>query len=226
MWPRTLTNSIGMDEDTFTKAFIKALQNESVVNSLKTMFTMELQREINELKRLVEQKDNKIKELEKHVSDLDMNCDSLEQYSRRNSVRVYGIVEKEFENPVDVALDLINNKLKIDMNMSALDRVHRIGKKKNDAVRPLIVKFATYRERNRVYRAKQRLKSDNTERIFLNEDLTRKRSLLLYQARQLKKRKRINDCWSFDGQVLIKDIRGKVTPINSQHELDTITDRD
>ena len=130
--------------------------------------------------------------------------------------------EKEFENPVDVALDVINNKMKIEMDFSAFDRVHRIGQKKVGSKRPLLVKFATYRERHRVFRAKQRLKSDNAERIFVNEDLTRKRSLLLYRARQLKKSKQIHDCWSNDGQVLIKDIHGKVIPINSELELDKI----
>ena len=220
MWPRTLTTSIGMDEEAFTEAFIKALHNEAVLSTLKEIFTLGLRKEISELKELVKAKETKIKELEKQVCNLELNCDALEQYSRRNSIRISGLKENEHENPVETALDLINNKMDIDMTTSALDRVHRIGKKKEGTTRPLLVKFATYRERYRVYKAKQRLKSEGTTRIFVNEDLTRKRSLLLYKARQMKRRKLIQDCWSYDGQILIKDSRGKVIPINSDDDLE------
>ena len=173
MWPRTLTNSIGMDEESFTKAFIKALQNANVVSTLKDIFSIELRKEITELKQLVKDKETKIKDLEKQVCELESSVDSLEQYSRRNSLRISGVPEKEHESPVEVALELINKQMNVEMDHSALDRVHRVGRIKDGTSRPLLVKFATYRERHRVYRAKKTLKSNNSNRIFVNEDLTR-----------------------------------------------------
>ena len=44
----------------------------------------------------------------------------------------------------------------------------------------------------------------------MNEDLTRARSRLLYQARQLKKAKKILDAWSVDGRILVKDKAEKI----------------
>ena len=79
MWPRTLTGAMGMDEESFIKAFVKALQNEAVISSMKLMFNAELRNEIGELKELVQEKERKIEELEKKVCDLELNCDALER---------------------------------------------------------------------------------------------------------------------------------------------------
>ena len=56
-------------------------------------------------------------------------------------------------------------------------------------------------------------------RIFINDDLTAQQASLLYQARQLKKKREINDCWSVDGQILIKDTANKVIPIHKEADL-------
>ena len=165
-------------------------------------------------------KETKIKDLEKQVCELESSVDSLAQYSRRNSLHILGVPEKEHESPVEVALELINKQW---LDHSALDRVNRVGRIKDGTSRQLLVKFATYRERHRVYRAKKTLKSNNSNRIFVNEDLTRRRSSLLYKARQLKKTKHIMDCWSYDGQILIKVSHGEVIPINSPLELDRLS---
>ena len=72
-------------------------------------------------------------------------------------------------------------------------------------------------ERDRMYT------SDLTRRdIFFNEDLTRKRSGLLYRARQFKKEKRINDCWSYDGRILVKDKDNTVHPISNFANLQNV----
>ena len=65
MLPRTLTNSIGTDDESSTKAFNKALQNANVVSTLKDIFSVELRTEINELQELVKDNQTKIMYLEK-----------------------------------------------------------------------------------------------------------------------------------------------------------------
>ena len=55
--------------------------------------------------------------------------------------------------------------------------------------------------------------------IYINEDLTRARATLLYKARKAKREKGIVDCWSFDGRIVIKDVRGKVHTIGNEVEL-------
>ena len=80
--------------------------------------------------------------------------------------------------------------------------------------RPIIVRFQSQRLRDEVYRARTKLKDYNQQRrdaqIVINDDLTARRSKLAYDARQLKKAKKITDCWTSYGKILIKDLTNKV----------------
>ena len=61
----------------------------------------------------------------------------------------------------------------------------------------------------------------NQRGIFINEDLTRKRSNLLWKARQMKKEKKINDCWSYDGKVMVKTLANKIELISSAEDFNS-----
>ena len=82
--------------------------------------------------------------------------------------------------------------------------------------RPIIVRFVSERVRDSVYRARTRLKGHD---IYLNEDLTARRAKLAYDARQLKKAKKIVDCWSSYGKVIVKDSNNKIREIKSPSDL-------
>ena len=55
--------------------------------------------------------------------------------------------------------------------------------------------------------------------IYVNEDLTRSRSNLLWEARKRKKAQLIQNCWSYDGRVMISDSYGRVHLIHNENEL-------
>ena len=225
MWPRQTTLNIGIDQKQFTKAFIKALHHDEVVKRIQQAICGDLHKEIKDLTDIVKAKDAKITSLEKQVVNLEAKIEDLEQYSRRNSLRIYGIKENEKENSLDMALNLFQSKMGLDLQASNIDRVHRVGRKENDKkTRPLLVKFATYQARDSVFRAKSRLKSAETRGIFVNEDLTRQRAQLFYNARQLKKTGKIADCWTYDGKILLKTVRGLIKPVNNQEELNGVVD--
>ena len=69
---------------------------------------------------------------------------------------------------------------------------------------------------NHADRARTRLKGHD---IYLNEDLTARRAKLAYDARQLKKAKKIVDCWSSYGKVIVKDSNNKIREIKSPSDL-------
>ena len=46
-------------------------------------------------------------------------------------------------------------------------------------------------------------------RLYLNDDLTRSRSQLLYECCQAKKKQLISDCWSYDGSIIVKTLTKK-----------------
>ena len=106
---------------------------------------------------MIKSKNERIDKLETNVQNLESTVDELEQYSRRNSVRISGIVESEHEDVSKRVLDLFNHKMGVNTKIEDIDRMHRVGKR-GDRPRAVLIKFATYRAREAVFRAKRFLK--------------------------------------------------------------------
>ena len=122
-------------------------------------------------------------------------------------------------------LTLFNDTMKVTppVTPDQIDRVHRVGPSRSDQPPSILVKFSTYRYRNKVFRAKKALKESNQssdDKVFINEDLTKFRSNLLYLARNMKRDKLIQDCWSWDGTVLVKNKSARIIPIHSAADLE------
>ena len=56
--------------------------------------------------------------------------------------------------------------------------------------------------------------------VYLADDLTKRRAQMAYEARQLKRAGLIQDTWTFDSKILIKDLRNRIKPV--MHESDLI----
>jgi len=80
-----------------------------------------------------------------------------------------------------------------------------------------MIKFATAHVRDVVIRARRRLRESGDG--YVNEDLARRRAALAKKTRQLKKSRIINDCWAFNGKVVLKTIDGVVKEIRSDVDL-------
>ena len=95
-------------------------------------------------------------ELETRLSVVEYESDNLEQYSRRNSLRISGIPEEPDENTDQRVIQLAGG-LGIDISPNDIDRSHRVGKLELDRgrtgrgplktkrrKRDILVKFARY----------------------------------------------------------------------------------
>lgn len=215
----------------------------------------------------IRKKEEEIKDLKKHCQELAERCDDLEQYSRKNSIRISGIPETENENAFNLVLQVCNDKIKLDppLLLSEISNCHRVGKRKeNGSHRQILVKFMNYQIRKRVFSAKSSLKKHNrdiqrnqnanagddentyptssargeqhdddehdddndsdTENpmphpIYINEDLCRGRALLAFKARQIKHSGAINDTWTHDGFIMVKDNHNRIHKISRVAEL-------
>lgn len=219
IWTRRLTATMGLEQEDFIKGLKAALSEDSVLELFRRTITEPLMSEITKLKGTLAKKDQIIEDLEKQV-------DKLEQYTRRNSLRITGVPEKETEDLYAETLKLANEKLDVSppISITDIDRVHRIGPRQssgNSAPRTIILKMATYRARANIYKNRSKLRN-NRDKIFLNEDLTKARSSLFRDARQFKREKKIIDCWTFDGTLLIKDLHGKIKTVQDRQHLQTI----
>ena len=135
--------------------------------------------------------DNKIHDLEDSIND-------LEQYSRRNCLLIHGVKEKARENTDELALDVFNNSLEINTTVNDICRSHRIGKKRPDKTRPIIVKFLSYRSRQQVFANKRKLKGSS---VSVSESLTKTNFNLLRKS-QVSLGK--SNVWTFDGRICFK----------------------
>lgn len=122
---------------------------------------------------------------------------NLEQYSRRNCVRITGIGESEREDTEKIVMDIADKRLGISLSLSDIDRSHRIGQASNTtSSRPIIVKFTSYRARAKFIGARRKLKGS---KIVITEDLTRSNQQLLQKTRD---HSAVKTAWSHDGNII------------------------
>lgn len=209
----------GISEEDFCKGLLVALKNPSIKEELTDIISTSLKNEIVSLRKELKEKDSVIEDLKEQIVTLETETDNLQQYSRRNSIRITGITETEYEDPVERSLALFNETLEVQppIQISDVDRIHRVGPKAPMKSRQMLVKFSTYLARKRVMDARKSLENSS---IWLNEDLTRRRSHICWMARTMKKEKKIQGVWTVDGNILVKNNVNRVVMISSIHDLE------
>ena len=235
---------MGIEQNDFVKAFILALSDDRVARKLQDAICGQLTKEVCELRDIVKSRDVQVKELKTEIDEMKAILDDHEQYSRRNSLRISGVIEDANEDIVAVTLGFINKELGMATPIVErdIDRVHRLGPRRAANSRPILDKFATYRARQLVFKQKaylnprrrtelqagawghgdtsssDRQSSTTTEQgegqhVWINEDLTKSRAEMLWRARAAKKDRKIVDCWSSDGRIMIKKSGGEIVQI-------------
>ena len=143
-------------------------------------------------------------------------CDELEQYSRRNNIIISGIPESDHTDTETQVVNFLNDYSGEMIEPGLIDRCHRLQKrnaKKGPGQRApdIIVKFVTHKCKAAILSKEpmEKLREDNKGRddaskLYVREDLTKKRGTILYKARQLKKASLIKDAFSRDGIITIR----------------------
>ncbi|MEW8544146.1 MAG: hypothetical protein AB2693_11485 [Candidatus Thiodiazotropha sp.] len=212
---------------------------ESVIKPLidsnkELMETVKFQSDtIEEQKRSIDLKSQKLEELEgelkfmhRRVESLSAEANDLEQYSRRNSLRLYNLpvpddVTSE-EQLTDIVVRFINaNVLKLSNSTDPeaivsqdIERCHFTGRGK----RQLLIKFVRYHTKRRIYLCKKNLKQ-NPNKIFISEDLTKANHNLVMDIRDKFKQRAIFSFWTRDGAIFVKK-RKDDSPVRVHNEKD------
>ena len=173
----------------------------------------------DENKRLTQENE----ELKNRVTRLEQDIDDTEQYNRRNNLRISKFPESASED-TDAIVIKIAETLNVPLTPGDIDRSHRVGRPGSKPQRDIIVKFATYRARERLFINRKKLKDSELKGIYLNEDMTRKRSKFMFEARKQVKavNRKILGAWSSDGKILVKDLGEKVHRVTSESDFDAI----
>ena len=145
--------------------------------------------QLSEEVKSVKQEMNLLKEeLKTERLERKIAVDKLEQYQRKDSLRVNGIPFKEGESTTQLEDSIIDiaNKIGAKINRGDISVTHRL-KPTQKGIHPVIVKFSTRRAKDAVYYSKKNLKGmEGMENVFISEDLTRLRYRTLLQAKKVK----------------------------------------
>ena len=117
----------------------------------------ELEKERQEKDELINSLQIEVSSLKVEVKHLEKKTDYQEQYSRRNCLLIHGLNETKTENTDEMVLDVINDKLNMEMSQVSIGKSHRLGKRKGPGQKPraIIVKFTRYKDRHLVFRNKK-----------------------------------------------------------------------
>ena len=142
------------------------VNEETKISQIKGTESLDaLSKKVDQLEIEIKNKDEKIQLLQNRVEILEeekeslgKEIDDLEQYSRRNCLVLHDVVETNAECTDDIIIKTSAEELGIDVKQEDLDRRHRLGrvKRNENKPRPIIVNFARYAVRNKVFSNKQK----------------------------------------------------------------------
>ena len=196
-----------------------------VIHELKVE-NEELRRDLTKCKNDLEETKDRVTEAKKEAEVARKRAEDLEQYGRRQNVRIYGIPEREGERETseqieEKVLKIFKDKLKLrDVNPSHICTIHRLGKpgvrprrsrdsndgKESDKSdkppppRAVIVRFVSRKTSRAVMANRKKLKGSG---MAIQEDLTQARHSLLTKCLDLKGQG-IDEAWSHEGKILVK----------------------
>ena len=271
------------NKEDFVASLLTALETDAVVERFRLIFEpiftgildpytrkmgdaiTKLTHTVEALKKESAEKDIQIVTLQRQVSAMETKMDNLEQHGRRDSIRIFGLSTTD-----EKVLRLCNQRMHISpaLTMDEISVSHRVGKPgEPDAdgtpppPRPLLVRFATRRSKNRVISERKKLRKTPTavpngrdelpqqpqepaqdstgvgdatddesssvdnawrqdgEKIYISDDLTKRKATLAYRARMAKRNGGLLDTWVYDCKVMIKDRYGRITVIKDETEL-------
>ena len=220
-------------DDEMMQCVKQALKDDDVIATMASkiadIVANKINDRLNHLERTLKEKDQRIDQLEKtlgsRIDQLEQSLDNLEQYSRRSSVRVSGIKEKADGEQLDTILADLFTDMDVHLTLNNVNRAHRIGPRTSitnrQHSRQILIQFKDHQSKTTFMKARKHLRGKQPT-VFISEDLTQKRSRLLYLCRGKKRKHQLQDCWSYDGRIVTKDSNGRIKTITCEEDLNEL----
>lgn len=155
-----------------------------------------------------------IASLSSKIKQLTDKCDDAENRLRRSNLLFFGIKDENTETWAQSEAKIVSfcsTNLGINVNNADIERAHRLGRYCADKMRPIIVKFAHYKDKSKIIQSSRKLKETP---FFIRED---------YSARVRLARQKL---YSFGQQsnTIFKIRFDKLSIDKKQYTYDAITD--
>ncbi|XP_041453837.1 uncharacterized protein LOC121407014 isoform X2 [Lytechinus variegatus] len=182
--------------------------------------TDKLESETAELKARNETLTHMIEDISSEVRDLD-------QSRRLFNLEITGIPEQKDEDPRKIAL-MVAQLVDPTINGSDIDIAHRIGSRKDDRPRSIIVRFSNRRSRNAVYKGRCKLKNMSSNDIgingqprdiFINENLVPSTWALMGEVNEARREAGFRYLWTYNGQIHLRKDKTE-SPITIRNRAD------
>lgn len=108
----------------------------------------------------VQELNAKIEVLEHTVKTQAERLSELENRSRRNNLLVFGVKEGSPESESDLKVSVVDNIFgkKLNVHVKTIERIHRLGKQRPGHIRPVIMRFYDFKEKDTILRNCSKLK--------------------------------------------------------------------
>jgi len=184
----------------------------------------------DELKLKLKATKQRVKEQEEEIYELYENMDTLEQYTRKNSLGIEGIPENVCcdEDAILKVAEILN----VNVKREDIDTCHRI---KREKTRPIIARFVSHKVNRALYKQRVQLRNisfsqlfpsasaaarASSNRIFINKNLATCRQNLVRIANEKKEVGLLKGVWTVDGKIFVKTSPvGRPTRINTEDDL-------
>ena len=217
----------------------------SIINNKSDKAVHETQTIKDDLNRLTRYYDREIEDVKNEIMSneeyvtkddfekMQVKVDDLEGRSRRNNLRICNIPEGKENGYDDPSMEkfadmVIRQSLGIELNADAIQRAHRVGPKKPEKKRDIIVYFLRYTDKERIRReAPKKDPHFDGERIYFNEDLSamsmEKRKALGEEMR--RRRRNGQRAWlTYDKLMFVDEEDGFVYEITAAFPFYYLTD--
>lgn len=160
---------------------------------------------LEEKNKLVDDLRIEVDTLKLKVSNMEEKLDDADAYERRDTLLFSGSDVphgSDGENCANIVIDLVKDKLKLNLQRSDLSVCHRLGRKpvsQQPDKRNIVVKLCRRDLKADILYACRQVKPN----MYVNESLTPIRGTIMYVLRQMKKKfpDKVSGCSSLDGKV-------------------------
>lgn len=136
--------NIALKPTNATLSEIKANQIEQQKDNVR------LRNRIEDLTRQNEDMKTRVNHLEKENQALRRKTINMEMQSRRCNLKFHGLPETERENAEEVVQTFLNSK-GLSFPNRAFERAHRLGRKTDKHIRPIIVRMSHFKDRDSIW---------------------------------------------------------------------------
>ena len=175
---------------------------------------------ISAIKDFTDKMERKAAEMQRYCLLNKYENDRLEQYSRRDNLRISGIEEEddESEEVLEAKVIELAEDIGVKLKPDEISVAHRLGKPR-DGGRTVIVRFCHRKKKNEIMSNKKKLKG-RQRKVYINEDLT---SLRAKMMSLVKEQETVKNVSTREGSVVAWPTSGgRPVVINTPDNLEKI----